>query len=274
MVSPRSASLVLTAWFLCCGPLALDGATQEGELRDEAPPIPVEEIIERFSTKESEFRRARANYVYRRDIQVEELDVYTDRVIGEFRLVSDIGFEPDGVRRTEKIIYAPPNSMPNLQLTPEDMRDMDEIQPFVLATEDLHLYDTVYVGKQKIDEIDNYVFDVEPSVIEEGERYFQGRIWVDDLDLQIVKTYGKAVPDIDEQLFPHFETYRQQIDGYWFPTYIRALETLNFPGGALRMRQVIRYENYRRFEADVTFTLGDEVEEEPEPEVPEPSPQR
>lgn len=264
-----AASLVWTAF-------PFSARAQEGELRTEAPPIPVEEIIERFAAKESEFRIARSNYVYRQDVQVQELDTYSDRVLGEYRVVSDIGFEPDGVRRTEKIIYAPQNTMPNLQLTPQDLQDIREIQPFVLATEDLDLYDIVYVGKQQIDEIDNYVFDVGPKVIEEGERYFEGRIWVDDVDLQIVKTYGKAVPDIrqggEENLFPRFETYRQQIDGYWFPTYTRALETLNFTNRPLRIRQVIRYEDYRRFEADVTITFGDEIEEDPEITAPEPPP--
>jgi hypothetical protein len=97
-----------------------------------------------------------------------------------------------------------------------------------------------------------------------GERYFQGRIWVDDVDLQVVKTYGKAVPDIrengKENIFPRFETYREQIDDYWFPTYTRALDTLEFSTGARRVRQVIKYENYRKFAATVTMTVGDEVE--------------
>ena len=53
----------------------------------------------------------------------------------------------------------------------------------------------------------------------QGKRYFEGQIWVDDRDLQIVKTYGKGVGrrQGDDQ-YPKFETYREQIDGkYWFP---------------------------------------------------------
>ena len=41
-----------------------------------------------------------------------------------------------------------------------------------------------------------YVFDIAPKKIEGKKRYFQGRVWVDDHDFQIVKTYGKTVPDI------------------------------------------------------------------------------
>ena len=41
-----------------------------------------------------------------------------------------------------------------------------------------------------------YVFDVAPKQFEKNKRYFQGRIWVDDHDFQIVKNYGKSVPDV------------------------------------------------------------------------------
>lgn len=236
---------------------------QEGGLRDENPPMPVSEIIERFAKKETEFRLARANYVYRQDVKVEELD-NRNRVLGEYHVVSDILFEPSG-RRTEKIVYAPLSTLKGIQITPQDLEDIRSIQPFVLTTDDLHLYQVEYLGKELIDEIDNYVFEVSPKVIQEGERYFKGKIWVDDLDLQIVKTFGKAVPDIvkdgQENLFPRFETYREQIDGvFWFPTYTRAVDTLNFSTGSKRIRQVIKYENYQQFGADVRLTFGEAVE--------------
>jgi hypothetical protein len=254
---------------------------QEGPLRDEQPPVPVGEIVTRFAEKEAEFAAARNNYVFRQDVQVQELDA-RDRAIGEFRMVSEIGFEPDGIRRTEEIVYAPLPTLVNITISQQDLQDIREIQPFVLTTGRLPLYDVEYVGKQQIDEIDNYVFDVGPREIEEGQRYFEGRIWVDDMDFQIVKTFGKAVPDIqgrgvrpeEENLFPRFETYRQPIDGYWFPTYTRAVDTLNFSSGPVRIRQVIRYEEYRRFGVDVEFSVqGGQSEPNPpaEPgETPEP----
>jgi len=185
-------------------------------------------------------------------------------------MVSDIGFEPGG-RRTEKVVFAPQSTLQGIQLTPQDLEDIRSIQPFVLTDEDLHLYDVKYVGKELIDEIDNYVFEVGPKNMEKGERYFEGKIWVDDQDLQIVKTFGKAVPDIidkgQENLFPRFETYREQIDGYyWFPTYTRAVDTLNFSSGSQKIRQVIKYENYKQFGADVNLTFGDAVGGESEEE--------
>ena len=247
---------------------------QDGGIRDEQPPIPVEAIIEQFAAKEAEFRLARGNYTYRQDVTIQELDG-RNRVIGEYQMISDILFDPGGRQRTEKVVYAPQSTLDGIQLTPQDLDDIRDIQPFVLTADDLHLYDVEYLGKELIDEIDTYVFQVGPKTIEEGERYFEGQIWVDDLDLQIVKTYGKAVPDIveggQENLFPRFETYREQIDDYWFPTYTRAVDTLNFSSGPRRIRQVIRYENYKQFAADVILTFGDEVGAETEPEsTPEP----
>ncbi len=75
-------------------------------------------------------------------------------------------------------------------------------------------------------------FSVKPKKMEKGKRYFDGKIWVDDKDLQIVKTYGKGVGIVKKRAtqFPKFETYREQIDGkYWFPTYTHADDTLHFP---------------------------------------------
>jgi len=233
------------------------------KLRNEQPPIPVDEIIRRFAEKEKEFKTARANYVYRQDNRVQTLTA-DDRVTGEWHEVWDITFDPNG-KRVERVISAPPNTLRDISLTPEDLQDLREIQPFVLTTDDISKYNVKYLGKEKIDDIDCYVFDVGPKVLEKNQRYFQGQIWVDDKDLQIVKTYGKAVPDIKkgggENLFPRFETYREQIDGkYWFPTYTRAVDTLQFSTGAKRIRQVVKYDNYKQFQANVRLTFGDAVE--------------
>ncbi|HEY2385117.1 MAG TPA: hypothetical protein VGK48_28410 [Terriglobia bacterium] len=234
-------------------------------LRNEQPPIPVDQIIRKFAEREKLFKLARANYVYRQDNRVQTLSA-DDRVTGEWHEVWDITYDPRG-RRVERVVSAPPNTLKNISLTPEDLQDLREIQPFVLTSDDIGKYSVKYLGKEKVDDIDCYVFDVAPKVIEKNQRYFQGQIWVDDRDLQIVKTYGKAVPDIKkgdgENLFPRFETYRQQIDGkYWFPTYTRAVDTLQFSTGAQRIRQVVKYDNYRQFQSDVKLTFGDAVDGE------------
>ena len=160
-------------------------------------------------------------------------------------------------------------------MSPEDEHDIREIQPFVLTSDDIGKYNVRYLGRQKIDELTTYLFLVGPKTMEKGQRYFEGQIWVDDRDLQIVKTYGKAVPDIrkkgqGENLFPRFETYREQIDGkYWFPTYTRADDTLQFSTGPQRIRIVVRYQDYKQFRSEVKVTFGDTVEEKKPPQRPQ-----
>jgi hypothetical protein len=228
------------------------------------PPIPADDIIKKFSEREKDFKIARGNYTYHQVVRVQTL-TGNDRVTGEYYVESDIIFDSSG-KRTERITKAPPNTLQSISMTPEDMQDIREIQPFVLTSDDIAKYTLKYLGKEMVDEIDCYVFDVAPTKMEKNQRYFQGQIWVDDRDYQIVKTYGKAVPDLrkgQENLFPRFETYREQIDGkYWFPTYTRALDTLQFSSGAQRIRMILKYDNYKQFQADVKLTFGDAVDGE------------
>jgi TonB family protein len=121
-------------------------------------------------------------------------------------------------------------------------------------------YNFRYVGKEKIDELDLYIFDVTPKVIPKfkkaTERFFSGRIWVDDKDLQIVKTKGKGVPEDKNNKFPTVETYREHIDGrYWFPTYSYADEELVFDSGdSLHIRMKIRYTDFTPTRATLKVT--------------------
>jgi hypothetical protein len=230
-----------------------------------AADLPSDQIIQKFAAKESEFRKARENYTYKQSVKLEELDS-GGNVQGKWEIVSDITFGPNK-QRTEKVTYAPPISLKNISLSPQDEQDLRSVQPFVLTSEDIGKYDISYIGKEKVDEIGCYKFTVKPKALVKGERYFQGDIWVDDRDLQIVKTYGKGVGLLkknEDQQFPMFETYREQIDGkYWFPTYTRANDTLKFKDMSQRIREVVKYENYKRFGADTSITFGDEVTDTP-----------
>jgi hypothetical protein len=219
-----------------------------------------EEVIQKFAAKEAEFRKARESYTYRQSVKMEELDG-SGNVQGKWEEVDDIIFGPNK-QREEKVVYAPMNTL-HLIITPQDLQDLRNVQPFVLTTEDIGKYDIHYVGKEKLDEINCYQFNVKPVKMLKGERYFQGDIWVDDRDLQIVKTFGKGVGLLkrgEDNQFPAFETYRQQIDGkYWFPTYTRANDTLHFKDSSQRIRMVVKYENYKRFGSETNITFGDEV---------------
>jgi hypothetical protein len=233
---------------------------QEGPLIKADPKgITVDELIQRFAAKEKQFEIARDQYTYRQETIVQTLDGNT--VDGEYRIVEDILFDKNG-KRIVNVVFAPQSTLERIQMTPEDEQDIRTMLPFVLTTDEVPEYDILYVGQQKEDELNTYVFDIAPKKIEKGKRYFQGRIWVDDHDYQIVKTKGKTVPDIrnkkNENLFPAFETWREQIDGkYWFPTYTRADDVLHFNqgfGGDVHVREIIKYTNYKRFGSNVKIT--------------------
>jgi hypothetical protein len=256
MKCPRLALSACVSLFAMLFPLALAAQTNcdegNGPLRS-APPqaISVQDLVQKFAGQEEVFKEARNHYDYTQEIVVQTLDGNT--VDGEFKETTDVLYDDKG-RRVEKVTYAPQNTLTRIGLTPQDYDDFRNRLPFVLTTQDLGEYNVSYVGQQHVDEIDTYVFDVSPKKVEKdtGPRYFQGRIWVDNRDFQIVKTCGKNVPDNhkrnQENLTPKFVTYREQIDGqYWFPTYTRADDDLQFKNGPVHVREIVKYTNYKRF---------------------------
>jgi hypothetical protein len=270
--------LVFYLTLLACGLAALPARAQEGPL-DSSPPqgTTPEEIIKRFSNKETEFAKARDQYTYRQEVKVQTLD--GDTVTGEYKEVFDVIFNDKG-RRIENVVFAPQSSLEagGLSMDQGDFEDIRHRLPFVLTAEDLPQYNVVYVGQQQEDQVHCYVFDMAPKQIEGKKRYFQGRIWVDDHDFQIVKTYGKGVPDIrkhhgdEENLYPKFTTWRQQIDGlYWFPVYTRADDELHFKQGDIHIREIVKYEDYKRFGSNVKILYeGKEIPKgETKPQTPE-----
>jgi hypothetical protein len=233
----------------------------EGEL-DTSPPqgITEQEIIQKFAAREKEFKIARENYAYRQSLTVQTLD--GDQVNGEFKEIEDVLFDDKG-HREEHVVFAPQSTLVGITMTKEDYDDIRTRMPFVLTTDEIPEYQILYVGKQRIDEIGTYVFDIAPKQIEKNKRYFQGRIWVDDQDFQIVKTYGKNVPDIgtgkkrggQENLFPNFTTWRDRVDGkYWFPVYTKVDDVLHFSSGDIHIKQVVKYTDYKRFGSNVKIT--------------------
>jgi hypothetical protein len=232
--------------------------------------ITTQEILQKMAAREEMFREARNHYTYTQDITVQELDGTT--VTGEYRLVQDITYSDKG-ERLENVTFAPQSSLRQLLLSREDFEDFRYKMAFIMTTSDLPQYNMLYVGQQHVDEIDTYVFDSAPKTIEKGQRYFQGRLWVDKHDLQIVKSCGKTVPDaiatskkknVQENITPKFVTYREQIDGeYWFPTYIRADDTLHFRLNDVKMREIIKLSNYKRFGVTTKVTFKGEAKEDP-----------
>ena len=221
--------------------------------------ITVDQIIQRMGEREAAFAHARDNYVYRRTVKVDTVDQDTNKANGEYQEVADISYDNKN-RPAEHVVFAPANTLKDIQMSPADMEDIEHRLPFILTTTDLPQYDLTYLGRQRVDAIDTYVFSVKPKVIEKNHRYFQGKVWVDRQDLEIILVNGKNVPDDlrrgHEDLSPPFTTYYEQIDGkYWFPTYTKSEGILHFPAGegyaaqTVHMRSTVRYTDYKQFRA-------------------------
>ena len=265
--------------YVCLFLIAITAAFGQGFRKADAGDLTedqIQEIIRKFSEKEAEFARARENYTYRQTARVLELTP-EGRTRGKYELVSDIIFTAEG-RRTERIVRAPVTTLQNIQLTPEDEQDLRSVQPFVLTSADIDKYYVRYLGREKLDEIPCFAFAVKPKKMEQGLRYFSGIVWVDDRDLQIVKSYGRGVgvkkKGFDNQ-FPKFETYREQIDKqYWFPTYTIADDTLMFESGPQPIKMTVKYEDYKQFKSDVKIIFGEPVSEGTAKDQPKPAPKK
>jgi len=235
-------------------PATSDSKHAPSGISKELPAIPVEQIIKRFGEREVELKTERDNFTYSQMFVVQTIDD-SGRPDGEYRMDSDITY-PSG-KRTEMVTYAPQPTLERIMLTQEDFDDLKNIQPFVLTTEEMPKYNITYVGREQLDEVGVYVFDAAPKIIAKGQRYFQGRIWVDDKDLEIVRISGKAVPDIlkgkNANVSLPFVTYFENIEGhFWFPTYTHSDSILNMPGAnAVRVRMTVHSFNYKRFRSTI-----------------------
>ncbi len=227
-------------------------------------PAEIDRIIRTFTAKEAQFRKALNTYSFKRDALIQSIGM-GGQVVGEYRRISTFTFDDQG-ERFEKISFFPMSTLP--EITQEDVDDLGGVNPFALEPSKTDLYNFRYAGKEKIDELNLYIFDVTPKVMPNPkkikDRLFSGRIWVDEQDLQIVKTKGKGVPETKNNKFPTVETYREHIDGkFWFPTYSYADEELIFEnGGSIHVRMKVRYLDFTETKATLKVT---EIGENDEP---------
>lgn len=243
----------------------------DGLARQKSIKPSVEDIIRRFAAAESENKVARNNYTFTQDVDIRTVGP-GGAITGRFHRVSDIVYDDRGAR-VERITYFPPSTLSEISVTKEDLQDLAGVQPFALTLDDLPKYQVDYVGKERVDELDTHIFEVRPRRFEKDERYFQGRIWVDDQDFQIVKAAGRAVPEVKDQRFPAFETYRQNIDDkYWFPVYVYVDDVLEFKRSAVHVKMVVRYTNYKKFGGTIRIGEGTELPSDEDLKDPKPKP--
>ncbi len=250
----------ITLLFVLPGLFAAQSTTQTqnesqsktGVAATPAKDLTPEEIIRRFSAKETEFYEAWMEYTYHQIAEVRVLSVNGIPKREAMTTTSDVVFKDDGTR--EVAVRRRAGDLRSVVYTMEDEDVINNLQPFALTEKELPLYNLSYQGKQRVDELNCYVFSVTPKSLKGNRLFFEGKIWVDDQDLQIVRTVGKPVPQKKNNLFPDFETVRQMIDNrYWFPVWTHAESDLHFSSDNVRIAETITYEDYKRFASKATI---------------------
>ena len=231
---------------------AQTGCAEGNGVLDMTPPknITPQELIQKIGAEETKVKEARSHYTYTQDLMVQTLN--GNAVDGQFHEVTTISYDDKG-KRLENVTFAEQSTLRGITLSAEDMDDVRRFMPLILTTEDLPLYNVTYAGQQHVDDLDTYVFHVEPKKEEKDKRYYQGRIWVDNHDLQIVKLCGKSVPEMIRKkkkqpldVRPTFVGYRQPVDGLWFPAYVRVDDTLHFGVESIHVREIVKFTGYKR----------------------------
>lgn len=253
------ASLVAVAILVSSAAAQTDCAEGDGVL-DMTPPksITAQEIIQKLGIAETKARDARSHYSFTQDVLVQTLD--GSSVDGQFHEITHVSYDDKG-KRLENVTFGEQSTLHGIALTAEDSEDVRVFMPWMLTTADIPRYKITYAGQQHVDDLDTYVFHVEPAALEKNTRYFQGRIWVDNRDLQIVKLCGKSVPDNVKpkkhqpmDVRPTFVGYRRFVDGNWFPAYARVDDTLHFQVDAIHLREIVKLTDYKRSPAPSTVS--------------------
>lgn len=239
---------------------------------------PPDGLLRKIAERETENARARENYTYRQSVTVQEFNIQ-GAVTGEYSEIRDITFEPNMTTRIEQVVKPASSTLTRVRLTQEDYNDIRNIEPFLLTTSKISLYEGRYQGEQTIDGVPCFVEHVRPRQILAGQRFFEGTLWVRESDLGVIRSEGQAVPQIDtlkeQNLTPHFTTIRREIDGKWlFPVETYSDDTLFFRDWPQRLKTIIRYMNYKHFGAESTITFDQPETPPPPPDPKAPIPNR
>ena len=186
------------------------------------PPIPEQEIIQKFAANEDVMKKAFDTYTFEESIRLDELSDPG----GKFSVTGYMYIKPDGQRylRVEK---QPESTLKLMHFSLEDVRALSTMPLFPLTSDEIANYNFLYAGQEKLDQLNTYIFQVKPKMLNRKKRFFEGVIWIEETDFAIVKSYGKFVSELEGNgtslPFTMFETYRENFqEKYWLPTYTRS----------------------------------------------------
>ena len=255
IVRGRTGFVVASLLMIGCaitGAWAQTDCSEGNGVLDMTPPkdMTAQELIQKFAAAETKAKEARNQYTFTQDVKVQTLNEKT--VDGQFHEIATVSYDSKG-KRAEKVTFAEQSTLRGAQLTQADMEDIHVFMQWFLTQEEVPQYKLTYAGQQHVDDLDTYVFHVEPKTLEKNKRYFQGRVWIDGHDFEVVKTCGKSVPDVihvkknqQADIRTTFVSYRKFVDGQWFPAYARVDDTLNFKVQAVHLREIVKLTGYKK----------------------------
>jgi hypothetical protein len=214
------------------------------------PTRPLEEILQRAAEKESAYATAHALYAYRLVVKVQELDE-ASQVIGEYEQQSEVSFDPSG-RRKQRLLGNPHNDLAYLKISRIELEDLEGLPLYILTPQQIPEYDVTYLGRERVGEVDTYLLRLAPKgVAHAGDRLFEGLIWVDARQLDIVRAFGRLLPprtsNVFKGLFQRMDVYRQPVDDVLVPTYARSDDVIRALGEqAVNAKLIVRFADHER----------------------------
>ncbi len=235
-----------------------------------APAMPPPKIIQAFAANEDAARKVYETYDFEQTIRLEELNGPG----GKLTITGLQYTRPDG-QRVWRVTKPLQSDLKLTTYTVDDLRTILSLPLFFLTSDQIGSYDLVYAGKQKVDEINAYIFQVKPKRLDRGRLFFDGIIYVDDQDLAIVETYGKFVNEMGNTAgtklpFSLFETFRENFQNkYWLPTYTTSDDFVDVKADEpLHLRIVVRSANFKLNAAPTPAVLPDANAPAPAQEEP------
>ncbi|HEU4389726.1 MAG TPA: hypothetical protein VFV34_18115, partial [Blastocatellia bacterium] len=208
-----------------------------------------QEILSKVTENGTQVIRALLDYTYYAELTIETVS-QADTINGKYYRFSQISYDSEG-RRQERIFEDKSTLPKNTHIGTNAANNMVRVYQFIMTPETLTQYELNYVGRETVDELRTYVFDVRPKIKlpdpeKSTERFLRGRVWIDDQDLQVVKVAGEALPEQSAHRTPKFETVFQNHDRYWFPAYTSADDAIRVGDRYSRVIVTVRFTSYKK----------------------------
>ncbi len=213
----------------------------------ETPPIPLPEMVQKMAAHEAAFKQARTAAGYKQTTRIQEYNA-DGSVGGEYSVTNEIRPASETGRRARQLQDSSP-TLVYTSFSPDEIAELARVGALMFTPDVMENYDLTYAGKQQVDELNTYTFRIQPKKLDRKNRFFEGVIWADDQDWEIVRIFGHFVsetPTPDDKVFKMFEIYRESVeDKFRFPTFLRSDDTVAIKDGSIRVRLTIRWTDYK-----------------------------